>query len=67
MMKSNTKDAVSIGLMSLLILAMYFILPEPKAYKGPAVDLLSLANYFVIACGISGIVFSVYLYFKEVK
>jgi hypothetical protein len=66
-MTTAQKNALQIGLLSLLGPVIYFIIPEPVAYKGPAVDLLPLANYFVIACGIGGIVFSVYLYFKEVK
>lgn len=65
MVKNNAKDATRIGLMSLLILVMYFVLPEPTAYNGPAVDLLPLANYFVIACGAGGIIYSLYLFFKR--
>lgn len=63
-MTRTESDALQIGLFSLLALVLFLILPEPIADKGPAAELLPLANYFVIACGIGGIVYSAYLFLR---
>lgn len=64
-MAKKQKDALQIGAASLIALVLYFVLPEPVKYKGAAVDLLPLANYFVVICGISGIIYSLYLFLKR--
>lgn len=64
-MKSNVKDATQIGLMSLLILVLFFVLPRPVAYKGPSADILPLMDYIIVSGGIAGIFYSFYLFLKE--
>lgn len=65
MTKTTTRDAVQIGVLSLLALALYFILPDPVSYKGSSADLLPLANYFTVGGGISGIMLSIFIFLKK--
>ena len=64
-MSKNKSDAIFIGIMSSIILLVYFIIPEPIQYEGPAKDILPLANHFVVASGFGGILFSFFYFFKK--
>ncbi|MFA4817575.1 MAG: hypothetical protein WC608_02490 [Parcubacteria group bacterium] len=65
MITKARKDALQICLLSLLALFVFFVLPEPVNYKGPAAEFLPLAKEFIIACGLGGIFYSFYLFLKE--